>query len=69
MSTVNSAIISESDKTDEDRLIPFVERFRPKSLEDIISHEEIIETVTNFIKQNKMPHLLFYGPPGTGKTS
>ncbi|TSU24187.1 Replication factor C subunit 5 [Bagarius yarrelli] len=23
----------------------------------------------NFIKEDRLPHLLFYGPPGTGKTS
>lgn len=26
-------------------------------------------TVSKFMKENQMPHLLFYGPPGTGKTS
>lgn len=26
-------------------------------------------TVSKFIEQNQLPHLLFYGPPGTGKTT
>ena len=26
-------------------------------------------TVQRFIKEDRLPHLLFYGPPGTGKTS
>lgn len=26
-------------------------------------------SVQRFIKEDKLPHLLFYGPPGTGKTS
>lgn len=29
----------------------------------------ILFQVTKFIKEDKLPHLLFYGPPGTGKTS
>ena len=70
MDITDSSNITENSKIDDGtKLIPFVERFRPQSLEDIISHEEIIEAVSNFISQKKMPHLLFYGPPGTGKTS
>lgn len=49
--------------------MPFVEKYRPSRLEDIISHTEIVATIRKFIKGKKMPHLLFYGPPGTGKTS
>lgn len=29
----------------------------------------IVFLVNKFIKEDKLPHLLFYGPPGTGKTS
>ncbi|KAG4079834.1 hypothetical protein HA402_014965 [Bradysia odoriphaga] len=41
-----------------------VEKYRPATLNDLISHEEIIATINNFIKQDQLPHLLFYGPPG-----
>ena len=49
--------------------LPFVEKYRPDNLAQIISHEDIITTITKFIEVKKMPHLLFHGPPGTGKTS
>ena len=49
--------------------LPWVEEFRPTELNDIISHAEIINTLTNFIANNKIPHMIFYGPPGTGKTT
>ncbi|CAI2375344.1 unnamed protein product [Moneuplotes crassus] len=49
--------------------LPFVEKYRPDSLDDIISHTEIIDTVCKFVDERKLPHLLFHGPPGTGKTS
>jgi replication factor C subunit 3/5 len=26
-------------------------------------------SVGKFVKEERLPHLLFYGPPGTGKTS
>jgi replication factor C subunit 3/5 len=49
--------------------LPWVEKYRPENLTDIISHIEIINTLTNLISSNKIPHMIFYGPPGTGKTT
>jgi len=49
--------------------LPWVEKYRPNALNELISHEDIINTIRTFISQDKLPHLLFYGPPGTGKTS
>ncbi|KAI8617718.1 putative RFC3-DNA replication factor C, 40 kDa subunit [Chytriomyces sp. MP71] len=49
--------------------LPWVEKYRPSELDDLISHNDIIASVSKFIDENKLPHLLFYGPPGTGKTS
>eukprot|EP00095_Tigriopus_kingsejongensis_P002964 snap_masked-scaffold1455_size40601-processed-gene-0.3 protein:Tk02964 transcript:snap_masked-scaffold1455_size40601-processed-gene-0.3-mRNA-1 annotation:"replication factor c subunit 5" len=49
--------------------LPWVEKYRPNALQELISHEDIISTIRKFISAGKLPHLLFYGPPGTGKTS
>ena len=49
--------------------LPWVEKYRPNSLDELIAHEEIINILHRLIDSNKLPHLLFYGPPGTGKTS
>jgi replication factor C subunit 3/5 len=49
--------------------LPWIEKYRPSKLDDILSHHEIISTVKICIKNKCLPHLLFYGPPGTGKTS
>eukprot|EP01041_Mallomonas_annulata_P004059 gene4060-8074_t len=49
--------------------LPWVEKYRPSSLSELIAHEDIINILTKLIESNKMPHLLFHGPPGTGKTS
>lgn len=48
---------------------PWVEKYRPVTLDDVVSHKDITTTIGNFIAKNRLPHLLFYGPPGTGKTS
>jgi len=47
----------------------WVEKFRPKNLNDISSQEDIILSVKNCIKTKNIPHLLFFGPSGCGKTS
>ncbi|XP_041350244.1 replication factor C subunit 5-like [Gigantopelta aegis] len=49
--------------------LPWVEKYRPKQLDDLISHVDIINTIRKFVSEERLPHLLFYGPPGTGKTS
>lgn len=49
--------------------LPWVEKYRPSTLNDLVSHEAIISTISKFMKDDQVPHLLFYGPPGTGKTS
>lgn len=46
-----------------------VEKYRPKSLDEIIGQEEIVKTLKNLITRGNIPHLLFTGPPGTGKTT
>lgn len=48
---------------------PWVERYRPKSLEDVAHQTEVVATLQNAVQTGRLPHLLFYGPPGSGKTS
>ena len=47
--------------------ILWVEKYRPKSLSDIINQKEIVERLKKFVSEKNMPHLLFAGPAGTGK--
>jgi replication factor C subunit 3/5 len=56
-------------KKEENTTLPWIEKFRPKSLANIISHENIIFTLNKFVEKQRLPHLIFRGPPGTGKTS
>ena len=47
--------------------MPWIEKYRPNTLDEVISQNQIVSTLKTFIKNKKLPHLLFHGPPGTGK--
>ena len=44
--------------------------YRPKTLEEVVGHEEIKESLKSLFKEKTSPHaFLFSGPSGTGKTT
>ncbi|MHA1340929.1 MAG: replication factor C small subunit [Promethearchaeota archaeon] len=49
--------------------LPWVEKYRPPTLKGIIGHEWIISALNDFVREKKIPHMIFTGPAGTGKTS
>ena len=49
--------------------LPWIEKYRPQSVSDVIDHEDKSITIMNMIKSKNLTHLLFYGNPGCGKTS
>lgn len=48
---------------------PWVERYRPKNLEEVALDSLNRHILKKAINLNKMPNMIFYGPPGTGKTT
>ena len=49
--------------------IPWVEKYRPSSFNDIVLSDINKTIFENILKDNYFPNLLFFGPPGTGKTT
>ncbi len=47
----------------------WAEKYRPKSLDQMIDQEEVIKRLKSFVKAKNMPNCIFAGPPGTGKTT
>src|SRR3989344_1732400 len=54
--------------------LPFVERYRPKTLNDVVGQKKVVERLKKVVTDYKngkadMPHFLFVGSPGVGKTA
>jgi len=49
--------------------LPWVEKYRPSKLSNVLSQPHVTETLQKFIENERLPHMIFYGPAGTGKTS
>ncbi|CAN8075743.1 unnamed protein product [Agarophyton chilense] len=64
-----SAAPEQPPKTKSAQSLMWIEKYRPEKLSDLLSHQQIITTLSTLISNNRLPHLLFCGPPGTGKTS
>ena len=47
----------------------WVEKYRPKKLEDVIADEKTLAKLNEYIKKKDFPHLLFSGTAGIGKTT
>ena len=47
----------------------WVEGYRPKTIDECILSKTIKGTLTDLVKDEKVPNLMFTGPPGVGKTT
>ncbi|MBN1682167.1 replication factor C small subunit [Candidatus Bathyarchaeota archaeon] len=47
----------------------WAEKYRPKTLDEIVNQVEIVSRLKNFVKEKNLPHLLLVGPAGVGKTT
>ncbi len=47
----------------------WVEKYRPRTLSEMVGQASIVPLLSAYAAKRTMPHLLFAGPPGTGKTT
>jgi len=46
----------------------WTEKYRPKLLKEVVDQKHVVERLKSFVKEGRIPHMIFSGPPGTGKT-
>ncbi|MEM3030389.1 MAG: replication factor C small subunit [Candidatus Micrarchaeia archaeon] len=49
--------------------LPWTEKYRPKTLSEVIGQKEVVERLQAYAKARSMPNLLLAGPAGVGKTT
>lgn len=49
--------------------VPWIEKFRPLVLDDIVGNSDTIERLKIIARDGNVPNLIIAGPPGTGKTT
>lgn len=47
----------------------WAEKYRPKSLSEVINQRHVVDRMRAFVADSNVPHLMFAGPAGTGKTT
>ena len=53
--------------SEEKNKLPWVDKYRPSKLDDILSQDHVISFLKNCVKERDIQHLLFYGQSGVGK--
>lgn len=49
--------------------IPFIEKYRPRYINDILLNTNIKNKIQTYVKQKEIPNILINGSPGIGKTT
>ncbi len=62
-------LIKNIDKNIKDISLPWVEKYRPKSTNDILLDKNVKNKIKTILKNKNLTNLIFTGEPGTGKTS
>ncbi|MCL4381878.1 replication factor C small subunit [Candidatus Marsarchaeota archaeon] len=49
--------------------LPWTEKYRPKSLDDVIGQSLVVDRLKSFVKNGNFPSMIFAGTAGVGKTT
>eukprot|EP00250_Pteridium_aquilinum_P006933 c16754_g1_i1 orf=312-1331(-) len=69
MAAPSSAASNPATFSTKDYDLPWVEKYRPHKIADIVGNEDAVSRLQVIARDGNMPNLIFAGPPGTGKTT
>eukprot|EP00127_Corallochytrium_limacisporum_P000966 Clim_evm50s33 gene=Clim_evmTU50s33 len=55
--------------SNKDQSIPWIEKYRPVTLDDVVGNEDTVARLKVISKAGNMPNIIISGPPGSGKTT
>jgi replication factor C subunit 2/4 len=58
---------TDSSSTKSGYQVPWIEKYRPQLLTDVVGNEETLVRLQAIAKDGNLPNLILCGPPGTGK--
>ncbi|KAL4818200.1 P-loop containing nucleoside triphosphate hydrolase protein [Aspergillus spinulosporus] len=68
-SAARNALKANTAGAPPDYELPWVEKYRPVFLDDVVGNTETVERLKIIAKDGNMPHLIISGMPGIGKTT
>ncbi|KAL4926508.1 replication factor C subunit 4 [Aspergillus undulatus] len=68
-SAARNALKANTAAPPQDYELPWVEKYRPVFLDDIVGNTETVERLKIIAKDGNMPHVIISGMPGIGKTT
>ena len=68
-SAARKALKGNTNGAGPDYELPWVEKYRPVYLDDVVGNSETIERLKIIAKDGNMPHVIISGMPGIGKTT
>ncbi|KKY16540.1 putative replication factor c subunit 4 [Phaeomoniella chlamydospora] len=64
-----AALKATTNGSASDYELPWVEKYRPIFLNDVVGNEETVERLKIIARDGNMPHMIISGMPGIGKTT
>lgn len=61
--------MSPDPKEDASAYEPWIEKYRPHRLSEVVGQEHVVSRLEAYVKAKELPHMLFAGRAGIGKTT